>query len=70
MEQIVTKEQEIGKINNHTEKSQLQSKIKENKNKIADEVNAVFAAEISAFPKFTAQIEMKNFHFSWFNNKK
>jgi len=37
----------------------LQSEINEAKGQVAEEVNATFTAEISAFPKLTAQIEMK-----------
>ena len=49
--------------NNEVEKTRLQNEINEGKGKIAEEVNATLEAEISAFPKLTAKIEMKNPNF-------
>lgn len=69
MNQIARKEKEIAKTDNASEKTRLQNEIKENKSKIAEEVNAVFEAEISAFPKLTARIEMKNPNIWPFNRK-
>jgi len=64
MKKIEESEEKMAKSNNDSEKSRLQNEIRENKGKIAEEVNAVLTAEISAFPKLTAQIEMRNINFS------
>ena len=58
--QINEKEHELAQTNNVSEKSRLQNEINETKGKVAEEVNATIEAEISAFPKLTARIEMKN----------
>ena len=60
MKQIEEKEQALVQTNNVSEKARLLNEIKENKSKIAEEVNVTFEAEISAFPKLTAQIQVKN----------
>ena len=60
MNQITEKEHELAQTNNVSEKSRLQNEINETKGKVAEEVNATIEAEISAFPKLTARIEMKN----------
>jgi len=60
MHQIEEKEQALAKISNSSEKTRLQNEINETKGKVAEEVNATFTAEISAFPKLTAQIQVKN----------
>ncbi|CAI2187250.1 8621_t:CDS:2 [Funneliformis geosporum] len=57
MEQIAHKEQEIAKTSSGSVRNKLQNEINETKDKIASEVNATLTAEISAFPKLTAQIE-------------
>jgi hypothetical protein len=44
----------------NNERNKLQNEINQTKGKIAEEVNATLEAEISAFPKLTAKIEMKN----------
>ena len=69
MKRIEENEEKLAKFNdNDTERNRLQNEIKENKSKIAEEVNAVLEAEISAFPKLTARIEAKGIHFSQFFN--
>jgi len=60
MSQINEKEHELAQTNNVSERSRLQNEINETKGKVAEEVNATIEAEISAFPKLTARIEMKN----------
>jgi hypothetical protein len=57
MEQIVQKEQELARTSSGSVRNKLQSEINEAKGKIADEVNATLALEISPLPKLTAQIE-------------
>ena len=72
MEQVAGVEKELTKSHSDSEKNRLQEEVKENKGKIAGEVNAILTAEISAFPKLTAQIEAKNInlsHFFDFNKK-
>jgi len=68
MEQIAQKEQALVQTDNVSEKARLQNEINETKGKIASEVNATLTAEISAFPKLTAQIEWKGINFSNFFN--
>ena len=63
MEQIVQKEQELSETDNVSGKAKLQNEINETKGKIASEVNATLTAEISAFPKLVAKIEIKNPNF-------
>lgn len=60
MNQITEKEQQLAQTSNVSEKSRLQNEINETKGKIAEEVNVTLEAEISALPKLTARIEMKN----------
>jgi len=67
--QINEKEHELAQTNNVSEKSRLQNEINETKGKVAEEVNATIEAEISAFPKLTARIEMKNISVWPFNRK-
>jgi GTP-binding protein EngB required for normal cell division len=69
MKQIEEKEQELAKISNGSEKTRLQNEINETKGKIADEVDVTLTAEISAFPKLTAQMQMKNVNIWPFNKK-
>ena len=64
MKRIEENEEKIAKSSNFSEKNRLQNEIKQTKGKIAEEVNAVLTAEISAFPKLTAQIEMRNINLS------
>jgi len=64
MRQIEEKEQVLAKISSSSERTRLQNEINETKGKVADEVNARLTAEIGPIPKLTAQIEMKNIHFS------
>lgn len=60
MKRIEEDEERLAGSSSDTEKTRLQKEIKENKGKIAEEVNVALEAEISAFPKLTAKIEMKN----------
>ena len=60
MHQIEEKEEALAKISNSSERARLQNEINETKSKIAEEVNVTLEAEISALPKLTAKIEMKN----------
>ena len=60
MNQIEGKEKELAKAIDSSEKTRLQSEIDETRGRIADEVNVTLTAEISAFPKLTAKMEMKN----------
>jgi hypothetical protein len=60
MNQITQKEQELAQANSVSEKTRLQNEINETKDKVAEEVNVTLEAEISALPKLTARIEMKN----------
>lgn len=60
MQQIEDKQQVLATTSNSSERTRLQNEINETKNKVAEEVNVTFTAEISAFPKLTAQIQMKN----------
>jgi hypothetical protein len=66
MQKIEENEEKLSKSNNDTEKHQLQSEIKRDKDKVVDEVNANLGIEFSLTPKFTAQIEMKGIHLSQF----
>lgn len=63
MERVKEDEEKLESSNNENEKTRLQNEIKENKGRVAEEVNATLEAEISAFPKLTAKIEMKNPNF-------
>lgn len=63
MARVKEDEEKLESSNNESEKVRLQNEIKENKGRVAEEVNATFEAEISAFPKLTAKIEMKNPNF-------
>jgi AIG1 family len=61
--------EKLGSSNNEVEKTRLQNEIKADKVKVAEEVNVTLEAEISAFPKLTAKIEMKNPNIWPFNKK-
>ncbi|RHZ36506.1 GTPase [endosymbiont GvMRE of Glomus versiforme] len=65
--QITQKEQELAQANSVSEKTRLQNEINETKDKVVEEVNVTLEAEISALPKLTARIEMKNISIWPFN---
>jgi hypothetical protein len=48
----------------------LEEEIKEDKKKVAEEVNFTIAAEVSALPKLSAQIELRGLHLSSFFGRK
>jgi hypothetical protein len=60
MTKIKADEEQLANSSNDAERNNLQNKINEAKGQVAEEVNVVLGAEISAFPKLTAQIEMRN----------
>ncbi|WP_147411020.1 GTPase [endosymbiont GvMRE of Glomus versiforme] len=66
MNQIEKKEQELVQTDNSSEKTKLQGEIKENKNKIAEEVNVGLEA---SFGPLSAWIEVKNPNIWPFNKK-
>jgi hypothetical protein len=63
MKKIEENKGKLVKSDSISEKTRLQDEIKESKGKVIEEVNAMLTAEISAFPRFIAQIEMKNPNF-------
>ena len=60
MKKIAEKEEKLAKSNNATEKHQLQSEIKKEKRRVAEEVNVKLVAEIAILPKISMEADFKN----------
>jgi len=69
MNQIEEKEKELEKTIDNSEKTRLWNEINETKGKIADKIDVTLTAEVSAFPRLIAKMEMKNVSIWPFNKK-